>query len=150
MIRPLGNENDKAFGLINALTAAQQKQAILNYQVADTVLGPGHDGEVIQPEGVRASTLTGTQQAMLLDLIKEWVSILNDTAASAKMAEIKSHIADTYFAWSGPTTNGSAAYFRIQGPTVAIEYAPQGRSTDHIHTFYRDPTNDYGAKFIRP
>ncbi|PYS33237.1 MAG: hypothetical protein DMG14_32270 [Acidobacteria bacterium] len=149
-IRPLGKENDKGFALINALNAAQQKQAILNYRVADTVLGPGHDGEVIQPEGVRGSNLTANQQAMLLDLINEWVSILNDTAALAKMAEIKSSIADTYFAWSGPTTNGDAAYFRIQGPTVEIEYAPQGGSTDHIHTFYRDPTNDYGAKFIKP
>ena len=57
-------------------------------------------------------------------------------------------LADTWFAWSGPTTNGSAAYFRIQGPTLVIEYAPQG-SVDHIHTIYRDPTNDYGAKFAR-
>ena len=42
------------------------------------------------------------------------------------------------------------AYFRIQGPTVIIEYAPQGRGDDammHIHTISRDPTNDYGAKW---
>jgi len=71
-------------------------------------------GEVVQPEGVRASKFTSKQQTILLDLINEWVSILNDAAASAKMAEIKSRLADTYFAWSGPTTNGSAAYFRIQ------------------------------------
>ena len=32
-IRPLGDENDKGFALINALDAAQQKQAILNYEV---------------------------------------------------------------------------------------------------------------------
>jgi hypothetical protein len=149
-IRPLGKENDKAFSLINTLDAAQKKEAILTYQVADTVLGPGHDGEVIQPEGVRGSKLRSNQQAILLDLINEWVSILNDAASSARMAEIKSRIADTYFAWSGPTTNGSAAYFRIQGPTVEIEYAPTGGSADHIHTFYRDPTNDYGARFIKP
>ena len=148
-IRPLGKENDKAFALINALDGGQRKEALLNYQVADTVLGPGHDGEVIQPEGVRASKFTPNQQTMLLDLINEWVSILNDAAASAKMSEIKSRLADTYFAWSGPTTNGSAAYFRIQGPTVEIEYVPVG-GTDHIHTFYRDPINDYGAKFIKP
>ena len=49
---------------------------------------------------------------------------------------------------SGPTSNGSVAYFRIQGPTLVIEYAPQG-NVDHIHTIYRDPTNDYGAKFTR-
>ena len=65
--------------------------------------------------------------------------------AEARMAEIRSSLAQTYFAWSGPTTNGSAAYFCIQGPTLVIEYAPQG-SVDHIHTIYRDPTNDYGAK----
>src|SRR3989442_1012851 len=50
-IRPLGHENDKGFALINALNAAQQKQAILNYAVTDLVLGPGADGKVIQPEG---------------------------------------------------------------------------------------------------
>lgn len=53
-------------------------------------------------------------------------------------------------AWSGPTANGSAAYYRIQGPTLVIEYAPQqmgGDPTMHIHTIYRDPTNDYGKKF---
>jgi hypothetical protein len=31
-----------------------------------------------------------------------------------------------------------------------IEYSPQRGNTDHIHTFYRDPTNDYGAKLIKP
>jgi hypothetical protein len=60
----------------------------------------------------------------------------------------RAKLADTYFAWSGPLTNGSAAYFRIQGPTLVIEYAPQG-GVDHIHTIYRDPTNDYGAQFAR-
>jgi len=147
-IRPLGNENDKAFALINALSEEQRKQAILNYRVADTVLGPGHDGEIIEPEGVRVSSFTAEQRKMLLDLIREWVGILNAPAASAKMEEIRSRLDDTYFAWSGPIDNGSPAYFRIQGPAVEIEYAPQGGSVDHIHTFYRDPTNDYGAKFI--
>jgi hypothetical protein len=149
-IRPLGNENDKGFALVNALNPEQKKQAILQYEVKDVVSGPGHDGEVIQPEGVRASGFTATQRTMLLDLVKEWAGIINDDAAAVRMAEIQANLADTYFAWSGPTSNGSAAYFRIQGPTVMIEYAPQGGSTDHIHTFYRDPTNDYGAKFIKP
>jgi hypothetical protein len=157
-VRPLGKENDKAFGLINALDASQRKQATLDYYVADSVFGPGHDGEVIQPEGVRAATFTAGQQAMLLDLIQEWVSIINDMDAKAKMAEVKANLPDTFFAWSGPTTNGSAAYFRIQGPTVEIELSPQCPSApcgdekpspEHIHTFYRDPTNDYGAKFVR-
>ena len=149
MIRPLGNENDKAFVLMNSLNPAQKKQATLNYEVADVVAGPGHDGEVIQPEGVRASGFTPSQRSMLLDLIHEWVGIINADSARAKMTEIQDHLSDTYFAWSGGTTNGSRVYFRIQGPTVMIEYAPIGSGTDHVHTFYRDPTNDYGAKVVK-
>lgn len=152
-VRPLGRENDEAFALIAALSPDQQKQAILPYQVSDLVLGPGEDGKTIQPEGIEVSKLGAAQQQALLTLAHEWVGILNDGAAAAKMAEIKSHLAATWFAWSGPTTKGSAAYFRIQGPTLLIEYAPQrargggGLDIDHIHTIYRDPTNDYGARF---
>jgi len=148
-VRPLGAENDKAFALINALDQGQQKQAILNYKVADLVLGPGQDGKTIQPEGIKCSAMNANQQAMLLDLVGEWARIVNDQAAAARMAEIKANLAATWFAWSGPTTNGTAAYYRIQGPTLVIEYAPQklgGDPTMHIHTIYRDPTNDYGKK----
>ncbi len=147
-IRPLGKENDKAFALMNALDAAQQKQALLGYDVRDLVLGPGEDGKTIQPEGVRVSTFNDTQRALLLELVGEWVNILNDTAAAAKMQDIRTNLPQTYFAWAGSTTNGKEAYFRIQSPTVLIEYAPQGnpRNVDHIHTIYRDPTNEYGAK----
>jgi len=148
-VRPLGHENDKGFALINALDENQKKQAILNYQVRDLVLGPGNDGKVIQPEGMLASAMTAKQQEMLLDVAHEWVGILNDEGAASKMAEIKANLPKTYFAWSGSTTNGELAYYRIQGPTVIIEYAPQQGDLDHIHTIYRDPTNDYGARLVK-
>lgn len=144
-IRPLGKEHDKAFALIEALDAAQRDRAVLDYRVSDLVLGPGQDGRVIQPEGLRASALTPAQQTMLMEIVREWTGIMADGYADARMAEIRANLAETWFAWSGPTAMGSAAYFRIQGPTVIIEYAPQG-GVDHIHTIYRDPTNDYGAK----
>ena len=145
-IRPLGKENDKAFALMNALDASQQKQALLGYEVRNLVLGPGEDGKVIQPEGIRGSALNQKQREMLLALISEWVTILNDGAAASKMKDAQANLAETYFAWAGSTTNGSGAYFRVQGPTVLIEYAPQGPGVDHIHTIYRDPTNDYGPR----
>ncbi len=149
-VRPLGRETDKAFALINSLDDAQRRQAILGFEMRDLVLGPGRDGQTIQPEGIKGSALTEKQSAMLLDLASEWTSIMHESVAKAKLEEMKQHLAETWFAWSGPTEKGSAAYFRIQGPTVIIEYAPQrlgGDPTKHIHTIYRDPTNDYGAKW---
>ena len=147
-VRPLGRENDKAFALINALDEQQRGQAILSYRVSDLVLGPGQDGRTIQPEGLKGSALTPSQQTMLLDIVREWAGIMADAYAEPRTQEIRGSINETYFAWSGPTTNGSAAYFRVQGPTLVIEYAPQG-NVDHIHTIYRDPTNDYGARIAK-
>ncbi|MDB6036330.1 MAG: hypothetical protein JWM99_171 [Verrucomicrobiales bacterium] len=151
-IRPLGQETDKAFALINSLNDAQRKEAILGVQMRDLVLGPGRDGQSIQPEGIKGSSLTEKQREMLLDLASEWTGIQNEAAAKAKMLDLQKNVAETWFAWSGPTEKNSAAYFRIQGPTVIIEYAPQrlgGDATKHIHTIYREPTNEFGAGFLK-
>jgi hypothetical protein len=147
-VRPLGDEVDRAFALMASLDDAQRKQATLDHNVSDLVLGPGQDGRTIQPEGLKASALSASQRAMLLDLAREWAGIAHDALAAPRMEEIRAGLPQTYFAWSGPTTAGSAAYFRIQGPSLVIEYAPQ-RGVDHIHTIYRDPTNDYGARYAR-
>jgi hypothetical protein len=152
-VRPLGAENDKAFELINALDATQREAAILGSVFRDVLLGPGQDGKKLASEGVKVSTFNAAQKAMLLAVVREWVGISSDAAAKVKMAEIEANLGETWFAWSGPTTPGSAAYFRIQGPTVHIEYAPQnlgGSALNHTHTIYRDPSNDYGRKFAKP
>lgn len=155
-VRALAQENDKAFALLNALDETQRKQAILNYRISDLVLGPGHDGETIQPEGLKASQMNGRQRAMLLDLIGEWTAIINEAYVHARIKEIKAGMDDTYFAWSGATVhepgkNGSA-YYRVQGPKLMIEFSPQGVGGDltmHVHTIYRDPTNDYGRRVVK-
>ena len=150
-VRVLAGESDKAFALLDALDAGQRKRAILNYEVGDLVLGPGHDGETIQPEGLKASDMTDVQRALLMDVVAEWAGLVNDGYAAPRLAEIRAGLADTYFAWSGPTTHApnrnGTAYYRIQGPKVVIEFSPQGLggdSSNHVHTMYRDPTDDYG------
>jgi len=149
-VRPLGRESDKALALLDSLDAAQRQQAILKYRVADLVLGPGQDGKKIMPEGMKVSGMSEKQKAMLLDVIQEWAGIMNDSAASARMTQLKAELNETWFAWSGPTRFDSdtniTAYYRIQGPHLVIEYAPQSdEPANHVHTIYRDPTNEYGV-----
>lgn len=147
-VRPLGGEQDKAFELVGSLDEAQKAQAMLEPRVSNLVLEPGQDAKRIEPKGIKGTALKEAQRAKLLELIGEWINITQNESATERMAEIKSKLDDTCFGWSGPTTKGSAAYFRIQGPTIVIEYAPQG-NTDHIHTVIRDPGNDYGKKLIQ-
>ena len=147
-VRQLGSEQDKAYALIGLLDAAQQKQAVLGTKVIDLVLGPGQDGKTIQHEGIKVSALNAAQQTALIELIGERVNMLNDEDAAQKMAEIKGNLGETYFAWYGPITAGSASYWRVQGPTLYMEYSPQqmgGSATNHTHAMFRDPTNDYGV-----
>jgi hypothetical protein len=147
-VRPLGPENDRAFKLVNMLTAEQRRQAVMGDKPRNLALGPGQDGKTIRPEGLKCAAMTEDQRAELLKLISAWVDILPDDAAAKRMAALKAEIENCFFAWYGPITNGSAAYFRIQGPTLLIEYAPQG-STSHIHTIIRDPSNDYGKMMTK-
>ncbi len=134
---------------MTALDKKQREQAVIGERPQqELLLGPGRDGKKIEPKGVKGSALTAAQQKLLLDVIGAWVNIVEPDAAAARMAAIKEKISETYFAWSGSTAKGSAAYFRVQGPTVVIEYAPQG-GTGHIHTVVRNPEDDYGAGSIK-
>ena len=150
-IRVLAKENDTAFAFLESLNDSQRKQAVLNYEVRDLVLGPGRGGVQIQPEGLKGSELDDEQRALLLNVIAQWAGILNEAYANGRIAQIKADLQETYFAWSGPTShepgkNGSS-YYRIQGPRLVIEFSPQGVGGDptmHVHTIYRDPGNDYG------
>jgi Protein of unknown function (DUF3500) len=154
-VRALGRENDRAFDLLHSLDEDQRKQATIEHDVSELVLGPGHDGETPPPEGLKAPALNPRQRILLLDLISEWACIVNDIYAAPRLLEIKAGLNDTFFAWSGPTTHepdrNGAAYFRIQGPKLFIEFSPQqpgGDLTMHVHTIYRDPTNGYGRAFV--
>ncbi len=156
-VRPLAEESDRGAALLASLDAAQRGRAVLNYRVSDLVLGPGRDGRTIVPEGLKATEMNAGQRALLLDAIRAWVGIAPDAAARVRMKEIAAGLDDTWFAWSGPTAptpgRNVAAYYRIQGPRLVIEYAPQrmgGDPTMHVHTIYRDPTNDYGRASEAP
>lgn len=147
-IRPLGAIEDDAFALVNALDAEQRVAAVLGDESIDLVLGPGQDGRIFQPEGLPASEMNDDQRTAFLRLIGHYAGLGDD--AAARMAEIEADLDETYLAWYGPTEEGSAAYFRVTGPTIVVEYAPQGMGGDpanHIHGIDRDPTNDDDARY---
>ena len=148
----VGQEVKDAFAMVNSLDAAQRTKAIISTKNIDLILGPGQDGKTLQPEGVPGSAMTAAQKTQFLALIKDRMGALNADDLAPKMADVEKNLDKTYFAWYGPTTTGSAAYYRVTGPTVVIEFSPQsmgGDATNHIHSMYRDPTNDYGAAWTK-
>ena len=110
-VRPLEGESDKAGALLEALDPQQREKAN-------------------QPMGIKASAMKPGQRAMLLDLIGEWGGMIHDSAATARMAEIKAGLDETSIAWNGPN-------YRILGPKLAIDFTQQRSGSEQIDTIYR-------------
>ena len=144
-VRPLGDITDAAFGLIGRLGG----RAVLGDTPLDVILGPGQDCRALPPEGLPGSAMSPAERAAFLRLIDEYGAMANPQHAAARRAQLKRDLPATFFAWYGPTTPGSVAYFRITGPHVHIEYAPNyiggGDPALHTHGIYRDPTGDYAG-----
>ena len=107
--------------------------------------GAGKDNFVPDLAGIPASDLTEEQKTLLLKFIEEWVNNLKEPIAANKMAEVQANLEDTYFAWSGIALHGAVVYYRVQSPTLLIEFGYEvdinmvGQA-NHIHSILRDPT----------
>ena len=143
--RPMADENDVAFKLVNSLSAEQKAQAVLDEKRGGLIAGPGKD-EVPNLPGIECSTFDELQEKMVLQLISQWINDLPPQLAEKRMKQIEAELDQTRFGWKGPLRNGSAITYTIQGPSLIIEYTAQDDEASHIHSIYRDPTNKYGGQ----
>ncbi len=146
------NEVTQSLAMLGALTPAQRAKAVISPQLIDLVTGPGHDGQVLQPEGLPASEMTEAQKAQFLKLIEARLDVVNDDDLAALMAIVRRNLNQTYFAWWGATEPVGSAYFRVTGPDLLIEFSPQRVGSDytqHAHNMYRDGHNEYGSGWAR-
>ncbi len=142
------DEVNQSVAVLEGLNDEQREKMVISETRIDLVLGPGKDGMILQPEGLPASEMTEKQKAQFISLIEARLDMMNADDLAATMTQIKESIDQTYLAWYGPINEPGAAYFRITGPEVIIEFSPQGMdgdATNHAHNMYRDPTNEYGA-----
>jgi hypothetical protein len=147
----MADEVKLAFELVNSLDEEQKRKAVLENRFADMALGPGRDDVHPAPEGIRADELTEPQQALLKKLLAQRIGLLNAEDAAERQKATEAQLTETWFSWRGPTSSGSAAYYRVQGPGVFMEYSPQqlgGKPQEHIHAMYREFENDYGLEWL--
>ncbi len=149
-IVPMAGEVDDAFALMNSLDDTQQEKAIIGPRRGRIATAAGKDGVVPDPAGIECRAFGKKQRALLAKLLRQYVGDLPEPYAGKRLKDLKAEIDAMHFAWNGPTVEDSDVSYRIQGPTLIIEYACQdlgGNPLDHLHSMYRDPTNEYGAGF---
>ncbi|MCY4374513.1 MAG: DUF3500 domain-containing protein [Spirochaetaceae bacterium] len=146
-LAPLSDHAAGAVALLDALPAEQRDAAIVGGRPRDLYAGAGRDGVTPPTEGSRVAGWPAERQRQLLDLVSLWVGVMPPAAAERRMAEIQAELPHVRFAWNGRTDGTGSIYYRIQGPTLLIEFSTRGSlgaDGGHYHSIYRNPTNEYG------
>ena len=103
------------------------------------------------PSGILYSEMTSGQQQQFLALIKLYIHRFTKLFSDDMLKEIqRAGLDNLRFAWAGQTEpgNGKPHYYRIQGPTIIIEYDNTQNNANHIHTIVRDLKHDFGGDLL--
>lgn len=155
-VQPFDGIYTDAFAFFDSLTAEQQA-TITSGDVS--MCAPGDTCDFSTGSGLTGADLTDEQKELLLDLIENWSGMADEETTATTRAEIEATLDETVIAWSGETTydmtTGNGINFSISGPNVYVAFQAQqgsaGADVDgvttsgwgHVHTIYRDPSNDY-------
>jgi hypothetical protein len=150
-LRVLGDEEDAARALVMALSADQQKQAIINAVAPTDILTMNkNDIAPLPDQGVTFASLQPAQQALLRRLIEVYTATMEADVAAERLAKITAAGMDKVrFAWAGETEKGKKHYYSIQGPTFLVEYDNTQNNGNHIHSVWRDFNGDFGRDVLR-
>lgn len=147
----LKQESDLGFALVNSLTQAQLKHALVGDDAySDILSGNKRKASLLTPQGIPFTSLTESQKKMLRALLDVYVKNYELGFAKTLMKKIEdAGIDNLTFAWAGSLKPGRGHYYRIQGPMLLIEFDNTQNGANHIHSVVRDLTNDFAEDILR-
>lgn len=155
----LPKERNRALTLLKSLDKEQLKRVVIQEEYPSNKFGPidfqgpGKKDTPLENRGIRADELNGKQQKLLWVLIEEYVRNADFETAESWLEKIEKDGMNTlYFMWMGPTDGSEKIFFRVNGPSILIDFADQRTGFDwntHPHTIVRDPSNDYGEDWMQ-
>ena len=149
--KTLAREEDLAFKLLHALPENQRQQAIFRERAFwDITTSNDSQVEPMKLVGIRLKDLAPDHQAILLELIDEYLASMPPELATLRMNLLKTEEFDQIrFGWAGGTQPGEPHYYRVQGKTFLIELDNTQNGANHIHSVWRDFDGDFGRDLIR-
>jgi hypothetical protein len=150
-LRVLAVEEDLGMELVNSLTEAQKKTAMMSEKSPNEIVtSNSRTADPGPPVGIAESELNAQQQKLLITLIENYAYRLRPELADDDLARIdKAGVANVKFAWAGATEMGKGHYYRIHGPTFLVEFDNTQNGANHIHTVWRDHGNDWGEDLLK-
>jgi uncharacterized protein DUF3500 len=145
--RTIDGEETLARALLASLSAEQREIAVVDpVAPPDIRSGNGRRAQLRGiPDGIPHADLGDGQRDGLERLIRHYLDRARPEIADAEWARIRdAGLEPVTFAWAGPDTPGRGHYYAIRGPAFLIEYDNTQDDANHIHSVWRDLTNDWG------
>ncbi|MGE0863759.1 MAG: DUF3500 domain-containing protein [Vicinamibacterales bacterium] len=149
--RVLGEEEDAARTLVQALSPEQARAAVISATApADILTMNKNDISPLPEEGILYAALQPGQQQLLVRIIEVYTSTMEADVAAERMAVAgRAGLDKLRFVWAGSTEKGQKHYYRIQGPTFLIEFDNTQNNGNHVHSVWRDFNGDFGRDLLR-
>lgn len=148
--RVLAAEEDLARRLLETLDAEERRAAVISATAPGDILYGPRRRAVPETAGISHGRLREPQRKLLLQLVGEYLSNMRPEVAEREWARLRAAGVDQLrFAWAGGARPGEGHYYRVQGPTLLIEYDNTQDGANHVHSVWRDPENDFGGDLLR-
>jgi hypothetical protein len=149
--RVLHAEEDLARELVTSFDEKTRGQVVFEDKALDEILTTDKSQvEPLPPVGIEAAKMSAKQKELLRKLVAEYASSMPAALATERLARINQAGFDKLrFGWAGGLKRGEKHYYRIQGPTVLIEFDNSQGDGNHIHSAWRDFNGDFGRDLLR-
>lgn len=145
----LKEETKLGFSLLHSLNNEQKEKAIISKRApSEIITGASRKAIIENAQGIFYNELTNDQQKLLLQLLRIYTHRYKEPFALKMMKDIEAAgFGNLRFTWAGAQQpgRGNPHYYRIQGPTLIIEYDNTQNNANHVHTVIRDLKNDFGG-----
>jgi hypothetical protein len=150
--RVLESEESVAFELVNSLDEGQRAKAVISPEPPKEIRGAGEPQPTGEPAvGIGFGDLSLAQQAVLKRLVDVYCDAMPEEVVVERLQVLEAAEggwAAVKFAWAGSLKPGVGHYYRVEGPTFAIELCnvqpdAEGNPANHIHCMWRDRTGDF-------
>jgi hypothetical protein len=150
-LRTLAGEDDLGIELIHLLDEQQQKVAIVDPTAYKDILTAASRKAALQgqPSGLAGSKMNATQFDALMALMEEYARNVPGELAQTRIDQINQAGRNIYFAWSGGINRRDPHYYRVQTPLFLIELDDTQDNANHIHSVWRDVTDDFGQDLLQ-
>lgn len=147
----LTEEEDLARTLFADLKGAAASRALIQERAYRNIMATaGRETLHKTPEGVPLADLSTSQADLVWRLVDVYASEpWAGDVATAQAARVRAgDRAATRFAWAGGNEAGTPFYYRITGPTFAIELGAVDAKAQHLHTIYHDLERTLGRHVV--